>query len=159
MSQGKKRGGVRKTAPTNQKKTKRSDYEYPHLEPSAALSRRREEVEDVASYAHKLNDKEKAWLNQFMREYNDTHTENAVMHTADEILYDKDGNIIMTTNRWGMVDENSVPMTSRKLAHDRNNSRNRCDYTIAKSMGLLNYIESDEDLERIMQEDYEEDED
>ena len=65
----KKRGGVRKKAAAGQKKQRRSDFAYPYLEPTVSLVKRRQEVEDVASYAHLLNDEEKAWMNQFMKEH------------------------------------------------------------------------------------------
>jgi len=81
------------------------------------------EVEDVASYAHKLNHEEKAWMNQFMKEYNDAVTKDAVFHTTAE---------------------------DRKLCNDRNNSRNRCDYTIADAKGMMNLIADDQELERII---------
>lgn len=151
----KKRGGVRKKANGKQKRARRSDFEFPALEPSVALHSRRSEVEDVASYAHKLNHEEKAWLNQFMKEYNEASVGSeeeptGVLHTPDEILKDKDGEVIMTTNRWGMVDKNSVPMTSKKLCTDRNNDRNRCEYTLAVSANRLNLVEHDYEMERLM---------
>lgn len=146
---------MRKKASANQKNPRRSDFEYPSLEPSVALHSRRQEVEDVASYAHKLSPEEKAWMNQFMKEYNEANvgseeTPTGVFHRPDEILKDKNGEIIMTTNRWGMVDENSVPLTSKKLCTDRNNDRNRCDYTLAQAANKLNLIESDYEMERLI---------
>jgi len=90
------------------------------------MLRRRDEVEDVASYANKLNDEEKAWLNQFMKEYNDADTKNAVFHKTAE---------------------------DRKICNDRNNARNRCDYTIAKAKDMLNLVENDYEMERILHND------
>ena len=109
----KKRGGVRKKAAGTNKNPRRSDYEFPSLEP----------VEDVASYAHKLSHDEKAWMNQFMSEYNEAVTKDAVFHiTAEE----------------------------RKICNDINNSRNRCDYTIAAASNKLNLVENDWEMERIL---------
>lgn len=145
----KKRGGVRKQSPKNQLRPKRSDFEFPSLEPSVNLGKRREEVEDVASYTHKLNAEEKAWLNQFMKEYNEATTKDAIFHN-DEILKDRNGETIMTTNRWGEVDDKSVPMTARKLCTDRNNQRNRCQYTEAVAANRLNLVENDFEMESIL---------
>lgn len=124
----KKRGGVRKKASGTHKNPKRSNFEFPCLEPSVALHSRREAVEDVASYAHKLNKEDKAWLNQFMKEYNEASVgseENptGVFHTSKE---------------------------DRKLCTDRNNARNRCDYTLAQAANKLNLVESDFEMERIL---------
>lgn len=146
----KKRGGVRKkSANPNQKKARRSDFEFPCLEPSVALLTRREEVEDVASYAHTLSREDKAWLNQFMSEYNEAKTDTAVFH-KDDIVRDKNGEAILTTNRWGVIDENSVPLTGRKLCNDRNNARNRCWYTEEAAANRLNLVETEFELEAIM---------
>ena len=88
-----------------------------------SLLKRRDDVDDVASYAHKLNAEEKAWLNQFMKEYNDAHTKDAVFHkTAAE----------------------------RKICHDKNNARNRCWYTEEKAANRLNLIETDQELESMV---------
>lgn len=145
----KKRGGVRKQSPKNQTRPKRSDFEFPYLEPSVSLGKRSQEVEDIASYTNKLNNEEKAWLNQFMKEYNDADTKDAVFHN-DEILTDRNGEVIMTTNRWGVVTEKSVPMTARKLCNDRNNSRNRCWYTEEVAANRLNLVESDFAMEALI---------
>lgn len=87
------------------------------------MARRKDEVDDVASYVHKLSHDEKAWMNQFMREYNEATTENAVFHITPE---------------------------ERKICNDRNNARNRCDYTIASAANKLNLVESDYEMEKIM---------
>lgn len=119
----KKRGGVRKRANQNQKRPRRSDFEYPYLEPSVAMLKRRDEVEDVASYAHKLSAEEKAWMNQFMKEYNDATTKDAVFHkTAEE----------------------------RKICNDKNNARNRCRYTEESAANRLNLVESEYAMERLL---------
>lgn len=119
----KKRGGVRKTGNPKQRKARRSDFEYPSLEPSVNLGKRREEVEDVASYAHKLNAEEKAWLNQFMREYNEATTKDAVFH---------------------------ITAAERKICNDKNNARNRCWYTEEAAANRLNLVESDYEMERLL---------
>jgi hypothetical protein len=119
----KKRGGVRKKAATGQKKQRRSDFAYPYLEPTVSLIKRRHEVEDVASYVHLLNEEEKAWMNQFMKEYNDADTQHAVFHkTAVE----------------------------RKICNDRNNARNRCWYTEESAQNRLNLVENDQEMERLI---------
>lgn len=114
-----------------------------------SLGKRKEAVDDVASYSSKLSQDEKAWMNQFMKEYNDADTKNAIFHN-DEILTDHNGEVIMTTNRWGVITEKSVPMTARKLCNDRNNSRNRCWYTEEVAANRLNLVESDQEMERIL---------
>jgi hypothetical protein len=121
--QGKKRGGVRRKASPNQKRQRRSDFAHPYLEPSVSLVKRREEVEDVASYAHLLNNEEKAWMNQFMKEYNDADTQHAVFH---------------------------LDAKERKICNDRNNSRNRCWYTEEAAQNRLNLIENDQEMERLI---------
>lgn len=80
-------------------------------------------MEDVASYVHKLNHEEKAWLNQFMREYNEATTKDAVFHkTAEE----------------------------RKICNDKNNARNRCWYTEEAAANRLNLVENDYEMERLL---------
>lgn len=110
---------------TNQKnkRPRRADFEFPYLEPSVSMVKRQDDVTDVASYAHKLSQEEKAWMNQFMKEYNDAHTKDAVFHiTAEE----------------------------RKICHDKNNARNRCWYTEEAAANRLNLVESDYELEKLM---------
>lgn len=80
-------------------------------------------MEDVASYAHKLNHNEKAWLNQFMREYNEATTKDAVFHITPE---------------------------ERKICNDRNNARNRCWYTEEAAANRLNLVENDYEMERLV---------
>lgn len=127
---GKKRGGVRKKSNVKQKTTRRGDFEFPSLEPSVALLSRRQEVEDVASYAHKLSKEEKAWLNQFMKEYNE-----ASVGSEEEPT--------------GLFHRSTE---DRKICTDRNNARNRCDYTLAAAANRLNLIETEYEMERIIHE-------
>lgn len=114
---------MRKVKNPKQKRARRSDFEFPYLEPSVAMHKRREAVEDVASYAGQLNLDEKAWMNQFMKEYNDADTKDAIFHTTAE---------------------------TRKICNDKNNARNRCWYTEESAANRLNLIESDEEMERIL---------
>lgn len=118
-----KRGGVRKQGNKKQKHTKRSDYEFSYLEPSVSLITRKEETEDLASYAGQLNREEKAWLNQFAKEYINADTKNGVFHiTAQE----------------------------KKICNDKNNARNRCIYTEESAANRLNLVGSDQDMEQMI---------
>lgn len=127
-----KRGGVRKKSPGKVKKIRRSDFKYPYLEPSVSLLKRSEETEDLASYANQLNDEEKAWLNQFAKEYINADTKDAKFHkTAQE----------------------------RKICNDKNNARNRCWYTEEAAANRLNLIGSDSEMEQIIYGDQEVEED
>jgi hypothetical protein len=116
---------VRKKAARNQKRPRRADFEFPYLEPSVSLKTRVEETTDVASYAGKLNAEEKAWMNQFMKEYNDCSLKEgeAVFHTT---------------------------AAERKICTDRNNARNRCQYTEAVAANRMNLVENDWEMERII---------
>lgn len=126
----KKRGGVRKKAAGTQSRPRRADFKFPYLEPSVAMLKRREEVEDVASYVHKLTEDEKAWMNQFMKEYNDAATKDAIFHrTAEE----------------------------RKICNDKNNARNRCWYTEEAAANRLNLVENEYELEKLLYSDLEPD--
>src|SRR5690606_14836404 len=98
------------------------------------LARRREEVEDIQEYLHKLGPDEMAWMNQFMKEYNDADLTNSEFHNTKE---------------------------DRKICFDRNNARNRCDYTLAKAENKLNLLEFEYELEQAIYEhtDHESEED
>lgn len=122
MSEQLKRGGVRKKV-TNRKRQKRADFKYPYLEPSVSMLKRADETADLASYADQLNEEEKAWLNQFAKEYINAHTKDAVFHkTAEE----------------------------RKICNDKNNARNRCWYTEESAANRLNLVGSDSEMENII---------
>lgn len=123
MTQGKKRGGIRKSATGNQKKSKRSDFKFPYLEPECAMHRRKEETQDLASYVNQLNDEEKAWLNQFAKEYINADTSKPIFHTT---------------------------AAEKKICNDKNNARNRCDYTRAQGENRLNLVENDYEMERLI---------
>lgn len=88
-----------------------------------SLGKRKDEVADVASYAHLLSHEEKQWMNQFMKEYNEATTQDAVFHTTAE---------------------------TRKICNDKNNARNRCWYTEEAAANRLNLVESDYDMERLI---------
>ena len=118
----KKRGGVRKVS-TNQKEQRRKRDKYTYLNPKNSLMIRQDETEDVASYVDQLNEEEKAWMNQFMKEYVNAHTKDAVFHTSKE---------------------------DRKICHDKNNARNRCWFSKENAQNRLNLVESDEELERLI---------
>jgi aminopeptidase C len=79
-----------------------------------------------------LNDEEKEWMNQFMKEYNDADTKNAVFHTDAQ---------------------------TRKICNDKNNARNRCWYTEEAAANRLNLIESDYEMERLIYKSQETEED
>lgn len=132
----KKRGGVRKKASGNQTVSRRAKSKYPYLQPKNSLISRREETEDVASYAHLLNDEEKAWMNQFMKEYN-----NADIGSLEEPT--------------GIF---HISKEDRKACTDRNNARNRCWYTQQQAENKLNLVGTDAELERLIYTDGELDE-
>lgn len=100
------------------KKNKRSDTKYPALDPSLNLKSRYEEIEDLASYAHTLSDKDKAWLNSFASE-----------------------EICASFNHAGpkLNDESDPAVRSR--IYGRNNQRNRCIMSRETAQGTLNYLE------------------
>lgn len=114
---------MRKKANPKQRKLRRSDFDYPYLEPSVALLKRKEEVEDVASYIHNCPPEAKEWMNQYMKEYNDADLTDAKFHISKE---------------------------DRKKCFDKNNARNRCWYTEEAAANRLNLIENEYEMERLM---------
>ena len=106
------------------KGNKRSRTKYPNLKPELNLKTRYEEVADVATYANTLPPKEKAWLDQFMKEYN-----NASLDKDKKKRLGK-------TNKW------------KKTCYDKNNARNRDIITIQKAQGAMNYLEEIPVIER-----------
>ena len=123
-----KRGGVRKKGSSNKGSTKRSDFEFPCLEPSVALARRKDAIEDVASYVNQLSHSEKVWMNQFMKEYNEASVGSEEEPTGTFHVTKKD----------------------RKLCTDRNNARNRCTYTEEEAANRLNLVGSDWEMEKLI---------
>lgn len=114
---------MRKQAASGNKRPRRADFAYPYLEPSVALKTRVEETADVASYANKLSPDEKAWMNQFMKEYVNADTSKPVFHTT---------------------------AAEKKICNDKNNARNRCWYTDEQANNRLNLVESDAEMERLL---------
>lgn len=114
----------KKTAPKVKKETKRSKQKYPALKPEFNLKSRYNLID--YDYLHKLNDKEKEWLNRFTEEY-----VNADMNHGGKRLH--------------------KTKKLRKDCYDRNNARNRCALTKAQAYGssvsLTDLIDSDEEYE------------
>lgn len=86
---------------------------YAALQPELNLKTRYEEISDMHSYMHKLNDKEKEWLNKFAEEYviassEALKSENKPLHRTKKL---------------------------RKSCYDRNNARNRDILTKANASG------------------------
>lgn len=50
-------------------KNVRSGTKYAALKPHLNLRGRKQEIEDIASYIHLLNDEERDWMNRFTEEY------------------------------------------------------------------------------------------
>lgn len=100
-----------------EKKTRRSKIKHPGLTPRYNSKIRQEQID--YDYIHKLSDAEKDWLNRFSEEYigaNFQHPGDKVQETDEE----------------------------RRECYNRNNSRNRCVYSIAKAKGaILNYDYND----------------
>lgn len=94
--------------------SRRSKQKYPNLNPKYNLPSRREEIEDIQSYAHKLSDKDKEWLDKFAKEYI-----NASLDTVD-----------LSKNL-----HNTKEL--KKSCQDRNNSRNRDLFTEMKTSKKL----------------------
>lgn len=107
---------------TKKKKTRRNQFKYPAVESSVNLITRKEEIEDVKSYFHKLSDEEKEWMNSFMEEEvcaNFNHKGPKINKTKKE----------------------------KKRIYDKNNARNRCIQTRETAQNTLKYIERVEDLD------------
>jgi len=100
------------------KKSRRSDTKYPALDPKLNLKSRYDEIEDMASYAHLLNDEEKAWLNSYASE-----------------------EVCASFNHSGpkLNDESDAKVRSR--IYGRNNQRNRCIMSRESAQGTMNYLE------------------
>lgn len=98
---------VKKPAKIN----RRNQTKYPALKPELNLKTRKEEISDLHSYMHKLNEKEKAWLNKFAEEYINASFGPKPLHKTKAL---------------------------RKACYDSNNARNRDILTIAKATGKIN---------------------
>lgn len=108
-----KKQKVKKTTKVK-KQTRRSKAKYPNLDVAYNLVTRQEEIADLASYAHKLNDKEKAWLDKFAGEYVNASFGSKPLHKTKK---------------------------QRKSVYDRNNSRFRDVLTKAKATRTLVSLE------------------
>lgn len=100
------------------RKNRREKSKYPALEPELNLRARFDEISDVKQYTHKLNDKEKEWMNKFMEEY--------VCDRLDRKNIRKN---LHNTKKL------------KKSCDDRNNARNRDTLTITKMTGFCTYLE------------------
>jgi hypothetical protein len=98
------------------KTNRRTKSKFRGLRPELNLKTRFEEIADMASYAHKLNEEELDWLNRFSEEYVSSN-------------FNHNGNLISRTKKW------------RKECYDRNNARNRDIFTREKAQGTMNYLE------------------
>jgi hypothetical protein len=105
---------IKKKKPSTPK-NKRSRSKYAALDPSLNLKTRTDLID--YDYVNKLTDKEKAWLNKFTQEYvnaGNLTKENKPLHKSKEL---------------------------RKDCYDRNNARNRCQYTRQKASIGNKYLE------------------
>lgn len=64
-------------------------------------------------------------MNQFMKEYNEATTQDAVFH---------------------------ITAAERKICNDKNNARNRCWYTEEAAANRLNLVETESEMERLIYE-------
>lgn len=96
-------------------KNRRNSLKYPALDKSVTLKSRAEEIEDMSSYMHKLNEEEKAWLNKFAAEY--VHAD----FSHDDHLHKK--------------------RKQKKSIYDRNNARNRDIHTREAAKGMLTQVD------------------
>lgn len=95
------------------KKNRRNQTKFPALEKKYNLISRQELLD--FDYLHKLNDKEKAWLNKFVEE-----EVNASFRHSNPLNKTK---------------------KQRKACYDKNNARNRCILTKNKVLGNITAIE------------------
>lgn len=91
-------------------KNRRSQVEFPSLDPKYNLKTRQEEIEDIASYANKLPKEAKQWLAKFADEYVGASFGKNSLHKTKEL---------------------------KKSVYDSNNRRNRDIFTKAKAMNKL----------------------
>lgn len=103
-----KKKPLKKLKKTLVKKSRRSQLKFPALEKKYNLLSRQELIEDF-DYLHKLNDKEKEWLNKFV---------------SEEINADfRHPNPLNKTKK------------QRRVCYTANNRRNRCVWTKSKISG------------------------
>ena len=106
------------------KPSRRSQLQYPALEPSVNLKTRQEAIEDVKSYFHKLSPEDKDWMNRYMEEENNANFNH--------------GGPILNKSR-----------EEKKRIYNKNNARNRCIMTREKAQDKLVFFERPEDVEKI----------
>ena len=102
------------------------------------LKSRMEEIADMASYAHKLDPKDKEWLNNFVEEYvnaNFKHSGDRV-HPIEYVEIERKNGTKYTVDK------------HKKACEDKNNARNRCIYTKASTSGNLTSYEDIKELEK-----------
>lgn len=109
---------------SKKRKTRREKSKYPALEPELNIKKRWEEIWDVNQYSHKLDDKDKEWLNKFMSEYVCDHLD-----------------------RKNLKNNLHNTLELKKSCDDRNNSRERDIFTATKAIGVLNYLEDNKSKE------------
>jgi len=97
------------------KVNRRNTVKFPGLEPKYNLKSRQEEIEDIASYAHKLGPKEKAWLNSYVEEEINANFQ----HGGKKI--------------------NKTKKAQREI-YNKNNARNRDVFTRAKAQNKLDSL-------------------
>lgn len=97
---------------------------YPALSPQHNLLTRFEEIEDIASYAHTLNDSDRQWLNSYSEE---------------EICANFD-------HKGPKLNDSSDPEVRSRI-YGKNNSRNRCVFSREKAQNCMNYLE-DMDIDK-----------
>lgn len=100
----------------SKKKTRRESYQHPAVEKGVNLKSRQEEIDDVKSYFDKLSPAEKEWMNKFTEEYVHANIGDNPLHKTAE---------------------------QKKSCYNRNNARNRCEYTRAKAQNKLKHVGED----------------
>lgn len=126
-----------------EKRVKRKDHKYPALIPQLNLRTRRDEIEDIYSYIHTLNDEEKEWLNKFATE----EIVCSMDHEGEKL------NTQLTNLPKGERSAEEVEV--RQRLNLKNNARNRCIYTQEAAQGTLNYIDelfNEEEEEAVFEE-------
>lgn len=107
---------MQKRKSLKRKINRRNQVEYPGLEPKYNLRTRQEEIQDIATYVHKLSDKEKAWLNSFVEEEINAN----FSHSGRKFTKSK---------------------KKQREIYTRNNARNRDIYTRAKAQNKLTSLD------------------
>lgn len=106
----------KKTTILPKKRNSRSNLKYPALSPKHNLRSRQDEIGDIASYVHLLNDSEKAFMNAFVEEEVNANFK----HKGKKLNRKK---------------------TDRQRVYAKNNARNRDILTKAHASGKIHYLE------------------